>query len=132
MEYVLGYAIGLDMTLRDVQNEAKKKALPWAIAKGFDTSAALSDFIPASEIKDPHKLTIRCSVNGTVRQEGSTSMMMFPIPKIIEFVSSVFALEAGDLIYTGTPAGVGEVVEGDIIEAELVGHAKIKHRVRTT
>lgn len=131
MEYILGYGVGLDMTLRDVQNAAKKKSLPWAVAKGFDTSAGLSEFVPVSLIKDPHKLTVRCLVNGTVRQEGSTSMMMFSIPTIIEFVSSIFTLEAGDLIYTGTPEGVAEVVDGDMIEGELVGYVKTKHPVRT-
>ncbi len=131
MEHVLGYGVGLDMTLRDVQEASKKKGLPWAMSKGFDTSAALSEFVPASFIKDPHNVTVRCSVNGTVRQEGSTSMMMFSIPTIIEFASKIFTLEAGDLIYTGTPPGVAEVVDGDIIEGELVGFVKTKHPVRT-
>jgi acylpyruvate hydrolase len=131
MEHVLGYGVGLDMTLRDVQEASKKKGLPWAVSKGFDTSAALSEFVPASFIKDPHNVTVRCYVNGTVRQEGSTSMMMFSIPTIIEFASKIFTLEAGDLIYTGTPPGVAEVVDGDIVEGELVGFVKTKHPVRT-
>jgi acylpyruvate hydrolase len=128
-QYVLGYGIGLDMTLRDIQNDAKKQGLPWSIAKGFDTSAPVSDFVPVSKIKDPHNLGIRCTVNAIVRQESSTRNMIFPIDKIIEYASSIFTLEAGDLIFTGTPEGVGAVHDGDIIEAELIGFTKISHRV---
>ena len=78
LEHVLGYAVGLDMTLRDVQAEAKKQGLPWSIAKGFDTSAPVSEIIPRKDIPNPQDLTLRCSVNGTVRQQASTSMMIFP------------------------------------------------------
>ncbi|MBI4546459.1 MAG: fumarylacetoacetate hydrolase family protein [Ignavibacteriae bacterium] len=131
LEYVLGYGVGLDMTLRDIQTEAKKKGLPWSVAKGFDTSAPISDIIAASKIKNPQDLRFRCKVNGTVRQETTTSKMIFPIEKIIEYLSSIFTLEPGDLIFTGTPEGAGEVKTRDIIEAELVGYTSIRHRVRT-
>ncbi|HUL42920.1 MAG TPA: fumarylacetoacetate hydrolase family protein [Bacteroidota bacterium] len=131
-DYVLGYAIGLDMTLRDVQNEAKKKGEPWTVAKGFDTSAPVSAVIPRSMIPDPHALTIRCTVNGKVRQESTTQNMIFSIPATIAFLSSLFTLERGDLIFTGTPEGVGPVHAGDEIRAELVGFASITHTVRTT
>jgi acylpyruvate hydrolase len=130
MEYVLGYGIGLDITLRDVQNEAKKNGLPWTVAKGFDTSAPISEIIPISEIQNPHNLGIRCTVNGVIRQQSSTSKMIFSIPKIIEYISSIFTLEQGDLIFTGTPEGVGQVHDGDLIEAELVGYTKISHHVK--
>lgn len=129
-EYVAGYAVGLDMTLRDVQSEAKKKGQPWAVAKGFDTSAAVSEFVPASTIGNPLVQEIRCTVNGSVRQHTSTSEMIFSVDRIISYVSSIFTLETGDLIFTGTPEGVSEVKEGDVIEAELVGHTKISHKVK--
>lgn len=129
-DYVLGYAIGLDMTLRDIQNQSKDNGLPWTISKGFDTSAPVSNIIPKSRIADPSKLTIVCKVNGTERQRGSTGNMIFSIPEIIEYTSSLFTLEAGDLIFTGTPEGVSQVIEGDRIEAELVGFASITHTVR--
>lgn len=131
LEYVLGYGIGLDMTLRDIQREAKKKGLPWSVAKGFDTSAPISDIIPKDKIKNPNKVEFRCSVNGIQRQYSSTQDMIFSVEKIIAYCSSVFTLERGDIIFTGTPEGVGEVHDGDMIEAELVGYTKISHYVRT-
>jgi len=127
--HILGYAVGLDMTLRDLQNEAKKQGAPWTVAKGFTTSAPVSEIILAEKIKNPHDLTITCKVNGVIRQNGSTSEMIFKIDKLIEYISSIFTLEAGDLIFTGTPAGVGEVKPGDIVEAELIGYTKISHPV---
>jgi len=130
-DYVLGYGIGLDMTLRDVQNEAKRKGNPWTVSKGFDTSAPVSDIIPKSNIPDPHKLTVRCTVNSNIRQEGSTGDMIFSIPAVIEYLSSLFTLEPGDIIFTGTPEGVGPVHDGDRITAELVGHISIAHTIRT-
>ncbi|HTK82343.1 MAG TPA: fumarylacetoacetate hydrolase family protein [Bacteroidota bacterium] len=128
-EYVLGFGVGLDMTLRDVQAEAKKKGLPWSVAKGFDTSAPVSEIIPIGKFDGQNEMTIRCSVNGVVRQQTSTSKMIFSVEKIIEYVSGIFTLERGDVIFTGTPEGVGPVVPGDNIEAELAGFAKITHQV---
>ena len=127
--YVLGYGVGLDMTLRDLQNEAKKNGLPWSVAKGFDTSAPVSDIIPASQVSNPQDLEFRCSVNGSERQHGSARDMIFPIEAIITYISSIFTLEPGDLIFTGTPEGVGEIKDGDVIEAELIGYTKTTHRV---
>ena len=118
-EYVSGYAVGLDMTLRDVQSEAKKKGLPWSVAKGFDTSAPVSRFVHPKQVKDPHALEMTLRVNGVVRQHSNTSNMMFRVEEMISYISSIFSLEAGDLIYTGTPEGVGGVVSGDLLEAEL-------------
>jgi 2-keto-4-pentenoate hydratase/2-oxohepta-3-ene-1,7-dioic acid hydratase in catechol pathway len=128
-DHILGYAIGLDMTLRDVQTEAKSKGLPWTGAKGFDTSAPLSEIILKEQMPGPQELTIRCSVNGKVRQESPTSLMIFSPEKIIEYASSIFTLEEGDLFFTGTPKGVGPVAQGDTIEAEIVGVVHIAHRV---
>jgi 2-keto-4-pentenoate hydratase/2-oxohepta-3-ene-1,7-dioic acid hydratase in catechol pathway len=129
LAHVAGYAIGLDMTLRDVQAEAKKKGLPWSVAKGFDTSAPVSRVVPASSVADPHALTISCSVNGTLRQRSSTGNMIYSVPRMIEYISSVFTLEEGDLIFTGTPEGVGPVVAGDIITAEIEGLVSTSHTV---
>lgn len=128
-QHILGYAVGLDMTLRDIQNQAKAKGLPWTIAKGFDTSAPISDIIPAQIINDPHNLELICKVNGNIRQHSSTSKMIFRIEQLIEYISRIFTLEEGDLIYTGTPEGVGKVEPGDIIEAEIPGLIKIKNPI---
>jgi 5-carboxymethyl-2-hydroxymuconate isomerase len=127
LEYVAGYGVAIDMTLRDVQNDLKKKGLPWEIAKGFDTACPLSDFIPAGNVADPHNLRITLEVNGQRRQDGSTAQMMRPIPEILQAVSAVFTLEEGDVILTGTPAGVGPVKVGDrmIAEIEGIGHLEI-------
>lgn len=128
-EHILGYAVGLDMTLRDLQEEAKKKGLPWTVSKGFDTSAPVSPVVPVAKIPDPANLTIVCRVNGIVRQQGSTSNMIFSLAAIIEYISSIFTLEEGDLIFTGTPEGVGQVFAGDTVEAELLGYTKTIHTV---
>ena len=133
MDHVSGYAIGLDMTLRDVQAEAKKKGLPWTVAKGFDTSAPVSTFVSKSAVPDPHHLDIRLSVNGTVRQQSNTNNMIFSIEAMIAYISSVFTLEPGDLIFTGTPEGVGPVQPGDTLTAELqhVGSLTVSAARRT-
>jgi 2-keto-4-pentenoate hydratase/2-oxohepta-3-ene-1,7-dioic acid hydratase in catechol pathway len=119
MDCVAGYAVGLDMTLRDVQAEAKKRGLPWASAKGFDTSAPVSAPVRRAEVPDVHDLGIELRVNGAIRQSSNTKHMIMHIPEIIAACSSLFSLEAGDLIFTGTPEGVGRVVPGDRIEATI-------------
>lgn len=119
LDYVSGYAVGLDMTLRDVQAEAKKKGLPWSVAKGFDTSAPISTFVEKEKIRDAHNLDISLKVNGKLRQQSNTRNMIFRIEEMIAYISSIFTLEPGDLIFTGTPEGVGEVVSGNRLEAEL-------------
>ncbi len=116
---VAGYGIGLDMTLRDVQDEAKKGGLPWTLAKGFDTSAPLSEFIPASEIPDPHEIEVRLMVNDELRQRGNTRDFIFPVDELVATISRYFTLEPGDIIMTGTPQGVNKVVSGDRLVAEL-------------
>jgi 5-carboxymethyl-2-hydroxymuconate isomerase len=127
MSHVAGYGVAIDMTLRDVQNALKQKGLPWEIAKGFDTACPLSDFVPASQIPDPHALRITLAVDGRMRQDSSTALMMRRIPAIIHEVSSVFTLEEGDIILTGTPAGVGPVTSGARLCAEIegVGHLEV-------
>jgi len=125
MRHIAGYGVGIDLTLRDVQGELKKKGLPWEFAKGFDTACPLSAFIDASRVPDPHSLRIRLAVNGEWRQDGNTSMMILRIPDIISHMSGRFTLEAGDVILTGTPAGVGRIVSGDRLSAEIPGVAAL-------
>lgn len=120
MGCVAGYGVAIDMTLRDVQNGLKAKGLPWEIAKGFDTSCPLSGFVPASEVADPHALKLKLSVNGEMRQDGCSADMINRIPQIIAHISAIFTLEPGDVILTGTPAGVGQVRAGDVMTAEIV------------
>lgn len=130
MEYVAGYGTAIDMTLRDVQNSLKAKGLPWEIAKGFDTACPLSDFVPASAVADPHKLRLLLSVNCEKRQDGCSSDMINRVPQIIAYISAIFTLEPGDVILTGTPAGVGQVVAGDVMEAEIEGVGRLKISVQ--
>lgn len=121
LTHVAGFGVGLDMTLRDVQSEAKKKGLPWTLAKGFDTSAPLSGFVPAGSVQDPHNLNIELSVNGAARQKGNTGDFIFQLDQLISYISMYFTLEEGDVIFTGTPEGVARVRPGDVLEARLSG-----------
>lgn len=125
MEYVAGYGVAIDMTLRDVQNQLKAKGLPWEIAKGFDTSCPLSDFVAAATIPDPHVLNLKLAVNGEEHQDGNSSDMIHRVPQIIAHISNIFTLEPGDVILTGTPAGVGPVRSGDVMTAEIVSVGRL-------
>ena len=119
MDIIPTYLLTIDMTARNVQNEAKKKGLPWSIAKGFDTFLPISNPIPKDSIPDPHDIELYLSINGSMKQNDSTKLMLFDIPRIISDVSRVFSLEEGDIIITGTPKGVGPVESGDVIEAGI-------------
>ncbi len=119
--YFSEIALGVDFTARDLQDEQKKKGLPWEIAKGFDYSAPISEFFPVSKYKDIHNLSFRLDLNGSAVQEGSSSLMIFSFEKIIAYVSRFMTLKTGDLIFTGTPAGVGPVSVNDRLEAYLEG-----------
>lgn len=119
MEHVAGYGVALDLTLRDVQSEQKKKGLPWEIAKGFDTACPLSPFVSPAQVPDPQNLTIRLTVNGELRQNGCTAMMIHPIADLVSHMSRIFTLEPGDVILTGTPAGVGQLQHGDVVRVEI-------------
>ena len=130
MEYVAGYGVAVDLTLRDVQDELKKKGLPWETAKGFDTACPLSDFVPAGKIADPHDLRIVMRVNGEVRQDGSTALMLRRIPQILQEITAIFTLEEGDVVLTGTPAGVSPIQSGDRLRAEIEGVAYLEVTVR--
>jgi len=128
MEHIGGYGVAIDLTLRDTQSAQKAKGLPWEIAKGFDTSCPLSDFVTTDRVADPHNLQLTLAVNGATKQDGNTSFMLRQIPQIIEEISAIFTLEEGDIILTGTPAGVGRVKSGDVMEAEIeqVGRLVVK------
>lgn len=109
--------IGIDFTARDLQDKCKAKGLPWEIAKGFNGSAPIGQFISIKEIPDLENINFHLLINGELRQKGNTSMMLFDFGSIIEYVSNFFTLKKGDLIFTGTPAGVGKVSIGDHLEA---------------
>ncbi|MCC7437103.1 MAG: fumarylacetoacetate hydrolase family protein [Armatimonadetes bacterium] len=125
MDHILGYAVGLDMTLRDVQSVAKQRGEPWAVAKGFDTSAPIGDIVPKERVPDPHNLMLKLTVNGQVRQHGATAAMILKIPYIISYLSRIYTLEPGDCIFTGTPEGVSRVQPGDMLVAEIEGLATL-------
>jgi acylpyruvate hydrolase len=133
MEHIAGYAVGLDMTLRDIQTVAKNKGLPWSVAKGFDTSAPLSAATLRDRVADPHSLTLSLLVNGALRQRSSTAAMLLPVDAVVSYLSTVFTLEPGDLIFTGTPEGVAAVSPGDLLEAELetVGTLRVNVQAAT-
>lgn len=118
-EHVLGFGVGLDLTLRDIQTEAKKRGEPWFVSKGFDGSAPVSRLAPADEVGDGSGLAITLDVNGERRQQAGTSQMLFPVAELIAQASRAVTLERGDLLFTGTPAGVGPIRPGDRLEAEI-------------
>lgn len=119
LSHVAGYAVGIDVTARDIQQKAKGKAHPWSVAKGFDTFAPVSSFIAADKIENPQNINLQLSVNGENRQCGNTQLMIFPIAKLISYLSTIFTLHTGDLIFTGTPKGVSPIKSGDKIKASL-------------
>lgn len=121
MEHVAGYAVGIDVTARDIQQQAKDNAHPWAVAKGFDTFAPLSSFVEKDRISDPQNVDLQIAVNGEVRQSDNTALMIFPVAELIQYLSTIFTLQPGDLIFTGTPKGVSPITSGDQIEASLDG-----------
>ena len=111
--HIAGLSLGLDLTLRDVQSSLKKKGLPWEIAKAFDQSAPIGNFVSLKDSIDLDKISFSLEVNGTHRQKGNSGQMIYPIPYIIKYLSEIWQLQPGDLIYTGTPSGVGPLVSGD-------------------
>lgn len=119
LDYVMGYGIGIDFTARDLQKKAKEKGEPWSVAKGFDNFAPIGNFIHFNR-KAFQELDFELSVNGRVKQHGNSSNMIFPPSKIISYLSSIFTLHKGDLIFTGTPEGVAQVHPGDTLKAEIL------------
>jgi 2-keto-4-pentenoate hydratase/2-oxohepta-3-ene-1,7-dioic acid hydratase in catechol pathway len=117
---IAGYAVGIDVTLRDVQELSKISGKPWSVSKGFKTSAPISEIIPQSEFNDKiPEFEMNLFVNGELRQHGFSKDMEKKIPELIAYISKIFTLRKGDLIFTGTPEGVGQIISGDRITAEL-------------
>ena len=126
LEHVYGYAVGLDMTRRDLQGEAKKMGRPWEVGKAFEHSAPITAIFPTSRTGHPAKGAIWLKVNGVVKQSGDLSELIWNIPDTIAYLSTLFRLQAGDLIMTGTPAGVAAVHKGDVLEGHVDGVADLK------
>jgi fumarylpyruvate hydrolase len=121
LDHIFGYGVGLDMTRRDLQGEAKKMGRPWEMGKAFDNSAPCTALKPVSMVGHPAKGAIWLKVNGEVKQKGDLSEMIWNVPEMISYLSRLVTLRAGDLIYSGTPAGVGPVQRGDKLEGHVDG-----------
>ncbi|MEL7273512.1 MAG: fumarylacetoacetate hydrolase family protein [Pseudomonadota bacterium] len=126
LAHVYGYAIGLDMTRRDLQNAMKTARRPWEIAKAFEHSGPLSEIVPVETCGHPHEADITLLVNGEERQSSNTNQMIWKVPEMIAYLSRHYRLAAGDVIMTGTPAGVGPVRRGDVMVAKLEGVAQVE------
>lgn len=129
LDCVFGYGVGLDLTRRDLQAAMKAKGLPWDVAKGFDASAPASPLRTVIDIGHPRHARLSLDVNGTTRQDTDIADMIFPVPEIIAELSKLFELKAGDLVFTGTPAGVGPLLRGDRFRAELQGVATLEGQI---
>jgi 2-keto-4-pentenoate hydratase/2-oxohepta-3-ene-1,7-dioic acid hydratase in catechol pathway len=123
-------ALGIDFTARDLQSEAREAGTPWEIAKAFDHSAPLSDFIPLAGLGDVNKLKFHLDINGKTVQNGDASLMIFPVDVQISYISQFITLKTGDILFTGTPAGVGPVAVGDHLEAWLEGRKMLDFHVK--
>ena len=128
--HIWGYAVGLDMTRRDLQNEMKKQGRPWCIGKAFDQSAPIGPLLPMAKTGELLKGAITLAVNGSVKQKGDLSELSWSVNETIEQLSAAWALQPGDLIFTGTPAGVGAVVRGDVMEGAIAGLGALKVKVQ--
>ncbi len=129
LDHVFGYAVGLDMTRRDLQAEMKKLGRPWEIGKAFEHSAPCSEIVPASEIGHPTSGEVRLEVNGEVRQKGDLNQLIWTVPEMISYLSGLFTLQPGDLIFSGTPAGVAAVKRGDLMHGRVEGVGELRVRV---
>jgi fumarylpyruvate hydrolase len=127
--HVFGYGVGIDMTRRDLQGEMKKLGRPWEIGKSFEHSAPCTAIVPASDIGHPDKGRVWLDVNGERRQDGDLAQMIWKVPEMIAYLSGLFTLQPGDLIFSGTPAGVGATVRGDSIRCGVDGVADLELRV---
>ncbi|MDD1506294.1 fumarylacetoacetate hydrolase family protein [Pseudomonas sp. CNPSo 3701] len=129
LDAISGFAPSLDLTLRDVQSKLKDKGHPWEIAKSFDGACVLAPFVPGDAISDLAAIGIRLTINGEVRQDGSSADMIFPIVGVIQAMAGHFNLQPGDVILTGTPVGVGPLNQGDELVLELPGHSSFASQV---
>ena len=128
--HIWGYAVGLDMTRRDLQNDMKKQGRPWCIGKAFDESAPIGLLHPFAKTGELLKGAITVAVNGTVKQKGDLSELIWSVNETIEKLSAAWTLQPGDLIFTGTPAGVGAVVRGDVMDGAIAGLGTLKVAVK--
>lgn len=115
LAFIDGISLGLDLTLRDVQRDVRGAALPWEISKAFDGSAPVGTFSPLQDQEFPNRLTFDCAVNGRPRQHGDTRDFIFPCQTVLRYISGIWRLRKGDLVFTGTPAGVGALEKGDVV-----------------
>jgi fumarylpyruvate hydrolase len=129
-QHIYGYAVGLDMTRRDLQNEMKKQGRPWCIGKAFDHSAPIGSITPIAQAGDVNNAEISLQVNGTDRQRSNVAKLIWNVAETIEHLSAAWELQAGDLIYTGTPEGVAAVVAGDMLVGEVGGLGQLKVAVK--
>lgn len=129
LDHVFGYACGLDMTRRDLQALAKEQRRPWDLGKDFEQAAVLSEIVPAADVAPPRAGRIELRVNGAVRQSSDLSLLIHPVPAVIAHLSRYYTLQPGDLIYTGTPEGVGPVVAGDVLEGSIEGVGSISLKI---
>ncbi|HEY8935597.1 MAG TPA: fumarylacetoacetate hydrolase family protein [Cyclobacteriaceae bacterium] len=130
-KYVDALTIGIDFTARDLQQKAKEKGLPWDIAKGFNGSAPLADkFIPIGEFKNLKDINFSLQIDGALKQQGNTSMMLFNFDYIISYLSKFFTLRTGDLIFTGTPKGVGPVKVGNVLSAYIENEKLLEFEIK--
>lgn len=127
--HIYGYAVGLDMTRRDLQNDMKKQGRPWCIGKGFEHSAPIGPITPAALVPDVEAATIALQINGADRQRSTVAKLIWNIAETIEQLSAAWALQPGDLIYTGTPEGVSAVVRGDVLHATVDGLKSLTVRI---
>lgn len=126
LDHVFGYAVGLDLTRRDLQAQAKKAGRPWEIAKAFEDGAPCSAVVPVSTVGHPSAGRIFLKINNEVRQDGNLTQMIWKVPEMIATLSTLFRLAPGDLIFAGTPGGVGPVVRGDVLEGGVEGVGEIR------
>jgi fumarylpyruvate hydrolase len=129
-QHIYGYAVGLDMTRRDLQNEMKKQGRPWCIGKAFDHSAPIGPITPIAQAGDVNNAEISLQVNGVDRQRSSVAKLIWNVAETIEHLSAAWELQAGDLIYTGTPEGVAAVVAGDLLEGHVAGLGSLKTLIK--
>ncbi len=129
--YIDQITVGLDFTARDIQQAQKEKGLPWEPAKAFDNSAPVGKFIPLSGLQNPSEIKFHLELNGKTVQSGLSTLMIFPIEKIISYVSKFITLKKGDLIFTGTPQGVGQIKAGDVLECFLEGQKRLTVTVKS-
>lgn len=130
LDCVFGYAVGLDMTRRDLQGEAKKAGRPWEVGKAFEHAAPCGALHPVAAVGHPARGAISLAVNGVIRQSGDLDQMIWKVPEMIAYLSTLFTLRPGDLIFAGTPAGVGAIVRGDVMVARIDGVDEVTFRVR--